>query len=144
MRKEKVMNVKNPVEVAIRFIEMINRRDFDALAELMSSDHSAMDANGRVNQGRDVARKMIADYIRAYPDFQIHINEIYEKDGTVIIVGRTTGSCNGTRRDVEIKDRLLYVIKVKDGLATEFQYAMEDTPKKRAELAVDQAIRITE
>jgi hypothetical protein len=137
------MKTANPVEIAICFIEKINRRDFDGIGELMSPDHKAMDAKGEANQGRERAKSIIADYTRKYPDFQIHINEIFHKEGTVIIVGRTTGSCAGINRDVEIKDRLLYIIKVKNGLATEFQYAMDDTPEKRTELGVDKAARIT-
>jgi ketosteroid isomerase-like protein len=137
------MDLRNPVDVAICFVEKINRRDFDGLAELMAPDHTALDAEGEANKGRDVARSMIADYTQKFPEFQIHINDIFQKEGTVIIVGRTTGSCAGTSRDVEIKDRLLYVIKVENGLAIEFQYAMEDTEEKRAELGLGDATRIT-
>lgn len=137
------MNEKDPVEIAIHFIEKINRRDFDGLADLMSSDHKAMDEKGEENQGREKARNIIADYTMKYPEFQIHINEIFVKEGMVTIVGRSTGSCTGTSRRDEIRDRLLYTIKVENGHATEFQYAMDDTEERRAELGLADATKIT-
>ncbi len=137
------MERTNPAEVAICFIESINHRDFDGLAALMSDNHRAIDEKGEVNQGREVAKGVIEDYTKQFPDFLIHINEVYRQEGTVIIMGRSTGSCAGTPRDIEIKERLLYVFKVKEGLVTEFQYAIADTAEKRAELGVDAFTCIT-
>lgn len=86
---------------------------------------------------------MIRDYTLQWPDFQIYINDVYINNDTVIIVGRTTGSCAETERGTEIKDRLIYVLKVEEGFVVEFRYALEDNEKTRDELGINSAAKIT-
>lgn len=142
--RKKTMNQKNTVDVAIKFIEKINRRDFNGLLGIMSPDHIAFNEGGAVTAGSEKAIKMIADYITQWPDFQIHINDIYINNENIIIIGRTTGSCAETSCGIEIRKRLIYVLKVVNGLVVEFQYALNDDDKTRSDLCIDSAIKITE
>lgn len=45
-----------PVETVLEFLERINQRDPNKLAELMSEDHSFIDSLGGVNRGREKMR----------------------------------------------------------------------------------------
>jgi len=142
--RKKTMNQKNTVDVAVKFIEKINRRDINGLLGIMSPDHKAFDEGGEVTAGSEKAMKMIADYITQWPDFQIHINDVYLNNENVIIIGRTIGSCAETSCGTEIRKRLIYVLKVENGLVVEFHYALRDDNKTRSDLGIDSAIKITE
>jgi len=48
-----------PVETVLEFMERINRRDAEKVAELMSDDHLFVDSLGQKVQGRD---KMLAGW----------------------------------------------------------------------------------
>lgn len=137
------MGSKNPADIAIEFIEKINRRDFNGLLNIMSPKHMAVDAKGDGATGKENAMKMIRDYTIEWPDFQIYINDIYVDQDNVIIIGRTTGSCADTARAAEIKDRLIYALKVGDEFINEFRYALEDNEKNRRELNLNSAEKIT-
>ncbi|KPJ73969.1 hypothetical protein AMJ52_02410 [candidate division TA06 bacterium DG_78] len=138
------MNQKNIVDVALTFIEKINHRNFDGLLKIMSLDHKAIDEAGGVTAGSEKAVKIIADYITQRPNFQIHINDVYFKNDIVIIIGRTTGSCAETSYDTEIKDKLIYVLKVENEKVTEFRYALKYDDKTTSDLDIASAIKITE
>jgi hypothetical protein len=137
------MRPQDPVDVAVRFIESINRRDFDHLHELMDHDHQMIDHGGGVHEGRGVAIDMIREYTERWPGFQIHISDIYLTDHVVVIVGRTTGSCADKTPGEEIRERLIYVIRIEGGFAASFRYALPDTESMRKELGVHDANRIT-
>jgi hypothetical protein len=137
------MDRSDVVDVAVRFIESINRRDFDQLRDLMADNHKMIDAHGEVEEGHDVSVKMIEDYAQHWPHFQIHISDIHLIDHTVVVIGRTTGSCADKTPAEEIRERLIYVIHVEDGFVASFRYALVDTDLMRNGLGVRDANRIT-
>jgi hypothetical protein len=137
------MDKRNAVDIAVEFIEKINRRDFNGLAQIMAVQHRSVDEKGEAMTGRDNAAKMINEYISQWPDFQIHINDIYTKDSTVIIIGRTTGSCAETTRGTEIRSKLIYMLKIEGESVIEFKYAIKDTEENRKTLGMDTAEKIT-
>jgi ketosteroid isomerase-like protein len=137
------MRPQDPVDVAVRFIESINRRSFGLLREVMADGHTMIDENGEAQAGGDAAIKMIRDYTEQWPDFQIHISDIHLCEDTVVVVGRTTGSCADKTPGEEIRERLLYVMQVEDGRAVSFRYALTDTDAIRGELGVRDTSRIT-
>lgn len=53
------MNHENTVDVAVKFIEKINRRDFDGLLGIISPDHKAFDEGGEVTAGSEKAMKIL-------------------------------------------------------------------------------------
>ncbi len=136
------MGVNEPVSVAIEFVERLNRRDFEALARLMSSDHHLFPGGDHVIAGRENARASLSEYAASWPDFQIHIAEIYLAGETVVMVGRTTGSCAGLSRESEICETRIYAARVADGRVTEFRH-LDDTPETRGVLGLAAARKIT-
>ena len=138
------MGQHNTADIAIKFIEKLNRRDFDGLSAYMSVDHKAIDESGGVTDGKQSAVKVISGYIKDRPNFQIHVNDVYVKGDEVMVVGRTTGSCTETSYDVEIKEKLVYRFKVEDDLISEFQYALKFDDNARRDLGFDSATKITD
>ena len=138
------MSSDSPVDVAIEFVERLNRRDFDALVGLMTPNFRLRPGGEEVIDGPEESREALVGYVSAWPDFQIHVADVHLIDNAVVIVGRTTGSCEQTPRGVEIRQRRLYVAKVENGLVTEFRHIAEDTDAMRKELGISSRTRVTE
>ncbi|KPL10655.1 hypothetical protein AMJ71_02440 [candidate division TA06 bacterium SM1_40] len=136
------MSSDSPVDVGIRFVESINRRDLDGLVALMPPDHKLFPGGGDVITGREKARDALSDYVSSWPEFQIHISDIYLVDNAVVMIGRTTGSCADTPKGIEIQERRIYVAKVEDGFVKEFHH-LDDSDQVRKEFGVSAEKRIT-
>jgi len=81
-----------PVETGLEFMERINRRDAEKVAELMSDDHLFVDSLGQKVQGRD---KMLAGwrgYFAFCSDYWISHEEILISGNTVAIFGAAGGT----------------------------------------------------
>ena len=87
------MPLERPVNLAIEYVERLNRRDFTGLAEVMSPDHRLLPGGKDVVLGRAAACKSLSGYVSSWPEFQIHISDVYLIGNTVALVARTTGSC---------------------------------------------------
>ncbi|MBN1755160.1 nuclear transport factor 2 family protein [bacterium] len=137
------MSINSTVDIAVKFIECINRRNFDGLGELMSPAHRLVSDSGEIKEGQELSLKTLRDYTCRWPDFQIHIGEIFMNDEYIIIVARTTGSCDQKPPSEEIRQRRLYRLLIRDGKTREFQYAMEDNNQRREEFRITADKRIT-
>ena len=137
------MSSESPVNVAIKFVERFNRRDFDGLVELMSPDHRLLPGGKEVLIGPARARGALSGYVSSWPEFQIHISDVHLIGNTVILVARTTGSCVQLPRGDEIRKRRIYVASVADGLVDKFRYYEEDTSQLREALGMTSASRVT-
>ncbi len=138
------MSSVSRVDIAIEFVERRNRRDFDGLVGLMTPDFRLRPGGAEVISGQEKARDALVGYVSLWPEFQIHVSDVHQVNHTVIIVGRTTGSCEQTPRGVEIRQRRLYVAKVENGLVSEFRHLSEDTDAVRRDLGMSSQTRITE
>jgi ketosteroid isomerase-like protein len=77
------------------FVDRINARDVEGLGELMSDDHTFIDAHGNQVTGRD---KMIAGwrgYFQWFPDYHIEVTDVFEADGKFGMFGFAGGSFKG-------------------------------------------------
>src|SRR2546428_12502788 len=64
----------------LAFIDRINAHDVEGLAELMSDDHTFIDADGNQVSGK---KKMTAGwrgYFEWFPDYCIEVNEVFEEN----------------------------------------------------------------
>jgi hypothetical protein len=137
------MSTGGPVNVAIMYVERMNRRDFAGMLELAAADFRSVNERGEVSPGREENVVGFCKYVAQNPDFQIHIADIYVSGDTVTIAGRPSGSCAGPSKDVEIRRTHLYVCVVRDGLVAEFRHR-DDTDEERHALGVSAEARITE
>jgi hypothetical protein len=137
------MTSKRPVNLAIEYVEWLNRRNSSGLAEIKSPDHRLLPAGKDVLQGRAAASESLSGYVSSWPEFQIHISDVDLDGNTVALVARTTGSCVRLSRGEEVRDRRLYVAKDANGLVAEFRVYGEDTPPLREALGVTSVTKIT-
>src|SRR5207237_1105733 len=82
----------------LAFIDRINAHDVEGLAELMSDDHTFIDAHGNQVSGKE---KMIAGwrgYFEWFPDYYIEVNEVFEgrdalgrDEASGVVEGRENG-----------------------------------------------------
>ena len=59
----------SPVETVLQFMDRINRRDVDALVELMTEDHVFIDSLGQSVRGREKMRAGWRGYYAFCPDY---------------------------------------------------------------------------
>ena len=83
------MTARQTVEA---FIEKINAQDTDGLSELMSEDHSFIDALDYKVTGREAMRKGWIGYFSMVPDYWIEPETILARGSTVAVFGRAGGT----------------------------------------------------
>ncbi|MGB7759063.1 MAG: nuclear transport factor 2 family protein [Bryobacteraceae bacterium] len=82
----------NPVETVRDFMDRINQRDADRLAESMTEDHVFIDSLGQAVRGREKMRAGWRGYFAFCPDYRVSCDKILA-DGDVVAV---FGSAGGT------------------------------------------------
>jgi ketosteroid isomerase-like protein len=86
-----------PVETVLHFLELINQRDPDKLADLMTDDHVFTDSLGKSVHGREKMRAGWKDYYALCPDYGVAHEEIFQNGDLVAVFGSAGGtiSANG-------------------------------------------------
>ena len=82
----------NPTEIAYAFVEAINSGEPDRLAELMTENHTFIDADGSEHSGREEMHRGWGEYYSMVPDFQIHVREALSQENTVALFGVAEGT----------------------------------------------------
>jgi ketosteroid isomerase-like protein len=81
-----------PVETVLAFMERINQRNPDKLAELMTEDHVFADGLGRKVKGRDQMRAGWQGYYAMCPDYWISHEAILANGNQVAVFGEAGGT----------------------------------------------------
>jgi limonene-1,2-epoxide hydrolase len=82
----------NPVDTVLQFLERINRRDPDRLAELMTEDHLFIDSLGQAVRGRDKMRAGWRAYYAFCPDYWVSHEAIMQNGNQVAVFGAAGGT----------------------------------------------------
>ncbi len=61
----------NAIKTVLRFLELINERNVDKLAEMMTEDHVFIDSLGRAVRGREKMRTAWHGYSAFCPDYRV-------------------------------------------------------------------------
>ena len=112
-------------EAVLAFVERINEHEPHQIGELMSDDHTFVDAHGNQVVGKE---KMIAGwrgYFEWFPDYFIEVTDIFEGDSsedrqTLALFGFAGGSFKG-RPDASWRLPAAWKAIVKDGRVTLWQ-----------------------
>ena len=80
------------LETALQFVEQVNSADCDQMAEIMTEDHTFIDADGSRNSGREKMRKGWKDYFSMVPDFTIKIQDSFVSENSVALFGTVEGT----------------------------------------------------
>ena len=76
------MPTDNSVQVVLKFEELINGRNADAIAALMTADGEFIDSLGNRIQGTEKLRSAWAGYFKMVPDYSISHSEIFADGNT--------------------------------------------------------------
>jgi ketosteroid isomerase-like protein len=90
----------NEIKVVEAFIAAINRRSPSGIADLMTEDHTFVDAAGRVESGREQMTAGWDGFFRLFPDYSIAAESILADGPLVAVFGSASGSYHGKRGPV--------------------------------------------
>jgi 3-methyladenine DNA glycosylase AlkD len=113
-----------PVDLALRFVDGINRQDLQVLTELMTDDHVTVDENGSRRTGRQAAREWWTLYFASYPDYQIRPSQAISVADTLLLFGRSSYSHLSPT---------IWAVQVRDGLVAQW-HAYQDCDEARKAL----------
>jgi uncharacterized protein (TIGR02246 family) len=120
-----------PVETVLEFLERINRRDVDQLAELMTEDHLFVDSLGQQVKGREKMRAGWRAYFAFCPDYWVSHEEILPSGNMVAVFGAAGGTISAAGKlPPENKWRIpaSWLAVVENGLVTEWRVYADNKP----------------
>ncbi len=82
----------NAIEVVLRFEELINSRNPEAVCSAMSNDGEFIDSLGNSLQGTAKLRAAWEGYFKIVPDYSISHSEIFADGNTVALFGSAQGT----------------------------------------------------
>src|SRR5258706_1483040 len=86
-----VQPAREPLDVAMDFINRINAGDVDAICELMTDGHIFQDAMGERFIGREKMREGWSAYFKIIRDYQVHAEEFFQTGDKLAIFGSASG-----------------------------------------------------
>lgn len=81
-----------PIETVLQFMDRINQRDVDALAELMTEGHVFIDSLGQSVRGREKMQAGWRGYYAFCPDYQVSYEEVFQNENRVAVFGSAGGT----------------------------------------------------
>jgi ketosteroid isomerase-like protein len=130
------MTGESPIDIAIKFVERINRGDLPGLLELMAHDYTFIAIDGTLDlTGKLQAEAGWRGYFELCPEYMIHLCEVHQTPELVALVGRTTGSHLRLQRIEEFRETLIWTAQVRGGLVAEWRI-YNDTPEIRDVLGI--------
>jgi ketosteroid isomerase-like protein len=81
-----------PTETVLLFMDRINQRSPDKLAELMTDDHVFVDSLGHSLHGREKMLQAWRSYYEFCPDYWISHEEVFEQGDRVAVFGSAGGT----------------------------------------------------
>ncbi len=115
---------------ATRFNDMITAADAGGLAGLMTENHSFIDSAGHTVSGRAACREAWRGFFEAFPTYRNEFATVHERDGTVIMTGRSVCADNA-----ELDGPAIWTARTVGTLVSEWR-VYDDTPQVRRELGV--------
>jgi ketosteroid isomerase-like protein len=109
------MEEPSSLEIVIRFLDLVNLGNLEGLQSLISDDVVFTDIQGRVYR----EPKFMAEYLKSFPDYQIHLHHALVGGEGVAIIGQTTGS--HVPPEIEKGEILVWTVEVQDGLISEWR-----------------------
>src|ERR1700683_1251256 len=82
----------SPIDTVLNFLDRVNQRDADKLAELMTEDHVFIYALGQSVRGREKMRAGWRSYYAFCPDYSVSHEEIFQSGDVVAVFGSAGGT----------------------------------------------------
>ena len=83
---------KSAADVALAFVDRINRHDVAGLAALMTEGHLFVDALGQEVRGREQMETGWLGYLAWFPDYSIKVDDVLSRGNMVALFGAAQGT----------------------------------------------------
>jgi ketosteroid isomerase-like protein len=83
---------RQAVDVAMEFVQAINRQDVEGMIALMTAEHHFTDSLGNSARGSESMRHAWSLYFQMVPDYSLSIEETYAQDSAVVMLGTARGT----------------------------------------------------
>jgi ketosteroid isomerase-like protein len=121
-----------PAMVAVRFNDAINGRDLDALARLMTDDHTFVDSAGGAVTGKAECLDAWRRFFAAYPDYRNVFAAVSAQGEVVTVVGHSVCTHPG------LAGPAIWTVTIDDDKVRRW-HVHEDTPETRRLLRMPDA-----
>jgi ketosteroid isomerase-like protein len=121
----------SPVETVLHFMERINERDADKLAELMTEDHLFVDSLGQEFRGREILRAGWRSYYAFCPDYWVSHEEIFQNGDKIAVFGEAGGTVAADGRllpENKWRARAAWLAVIENGLIKEWRIYADNKP----------------
>lgn len=109
--------MSSPDRIALRLADAFNRRDVEAMWELLTPDVEIVPLRapleGTVYRGTDQVERLLADIDESWRNLRWHIDDVRDGPGWVVALGQIVGS--GQSSDVGIALRGGFVARLREG-----------------------------
>jgi ketosteroid isomerase-like protein len=118
------------IAAALRFVDLINNKDLDRVAEMMPPDHRFQLADGLTLDGKASSVAAWQGFFARYPDLNLVIDEVAAADSQrVLLVGRTESA------QPEMNTTAVWSVYVRAGQVAIWQ-VFPDSPEVRSTLRI--------
>ena len=121
----------SPVETILQFMDRINQRDADKLAELMTEDHVFIDSLGQSIHGREKMRAGWRGYYAFCPDYWVSHEEIFQNGNLVAAFGSAGGTIAADGKlppENKWRASAAWLAVVENGLVKEWRVYADNKP----------------
>jgi len=129
-----VQTAREPLEVAMEFIQRINSGSVDAICELMTSGHIFQDALGKRFMGRETMREGWSAYFKMVADYRVHAEEFFQTKERLAIFGTASGTYAGSgdaSREKFWEVPAAWGAVIRDGLVAEWRVYADNQPLRK-------------
>jgi ketosteroid isomerase-like protein len=121
----------NPTETVLRFLECINQRDADKLAEMMTEDHVSIDSLGQSVRGCEKMRAGWRGYYAFCQDYWVSHEEILARGNFVAVFGAAGGTIAADGKlpsEKKWRTPAAWLAIVENGLVKEWRVYADNKP----------------
>ncbi len=119
------------IETVLDFLDRINKREADKLAELMSEDQVFIDSLGNTMQGREKMRAGWRGYYSFCPDYWVTHEEILGNGNIVAVFGAAGGTIAANGKlppENKWRTSAAWLAVVENGLVKKWQVYADNKP----------------
>ena len=119
------------IETVLDFLDRIDKRDADKLAELMSEDHVFIDSLGNTMQGREKMRAGWRGYYSFCPDYWVTHEETLGNGNIVAVFGAAGGTIAANGKlppENKWRTSAAWLAVVENGLVKKWQVYADNKP----------------
>ena len=124
----------SPLEIARRFIGLINAHDVDGMMTHLAPDHRFVDSLGAEFRGRDSVREGWRQYFRMVPDYRVEVTRSFSDGPEVILLGVAFGTYTDDG-NLEARNAwstpAVWRALIREGLVAEWQVYADNEPIRR-------------